>query len=182
MTRTLLYGGSFDPPHIAHVQVPRAAMECLQFDRVLYVPAFQSPLKETTPTSAHHRIAMLELALAACPWADISTIEIDKGGSSFTIDTIEALLGDYDELRLLVGADQWAQFNKWHRWEDIISMANPAIMPREGIELSDTSVLQINPLSGASTTIRQQIRREECFAESIHPEVATYIAQHGLYL
>ena len=70
MTRTLLYGGSFDPPHIAHIQVPHAAMECLGFDRVLYVPAFQSPLKETTPTSANHRIAMLELALADCPWAD----------------------------------------------------------------------------------------------------------------
>lgn len=182
MTRTLLFGGSFDPPHIAHVQVPRAAMEYLGFDRVLYVPAFQSPLKETTPTSANHRIAMLTLALADCPWAAISTIEIDKGGTSFTIDTIEALQSEYDELRLLVGVDQWEQFNKWHRWEDIISLANPAIMPREGSELADTRILKISPLPGASTTIRQKIRRSEGFAESIHPDVAVYIAQHGLYL
>jgi nicotinate-nucleotide adenylyltransferase len=182
MTRTLLYGGSFDPPHIAHIQVPHAAMEYLEFDRVLYVPAFQSPLKETTPTSANHRIAMLELALADCPWATISTIEIDRQGTSFTIDTIETLRGDYDELRLLVGADQWAQFNEWHRWEDIITLANPAIMPREGFELVEANVLKIYPLPGASTTIRQQIRHGECLEECIHPEVAAYIAQHGLYL
>ena len=182
MTRTLLYGGSFDPPHIAHVQVPRAAMEHLRFDRVLYVPAFQSPLKETRPTSASHRIAMLKLALSDCPWSIISTIEIDREGTSFTIDTIEALKDDYDELRLLVGADQWAQFNEWHRWEDIISLANPAIMPREEFRLEEANVLQIDPLPAASTTIRQKINRGECTSESIHPKVAAYIAQHGLYL
>jgi nicotinate-nucleotide adenylyltransferase len=182
MTRTLLYGGSFDPPHIAHVEAPRAAMECLQFDRVLYVPAFQSPLKETSPTAANHRIAMLELALADCPWATISKIEIDRGGTSFTIDTVEALLGEYDELRLLVGVDQWEHFKEWYRWEDIISLANPAIMPRNGFELTDARMLKIDALEEVSTTIRQQIRSGECYTESIHPKVAAYIAQHGLYL
>jgi nicotinate-nucleotide adenylyltransferase len=157
-------------------------MEHLGFDRVLYVPAFQSPLKDSTPTSAIHRLAMLKLAHTGCPWADISTIELDRGGTSFTIDTVESLVDSCDELRLLVGADQWLQFNEWRRWEDIISLANPAIMPRAGTELSDPRVLKINPLPGSSTAIRKQIAQAEHPLEFIHPEVAAYIAQHGLYL
>ncbi|MBC8201811.1 MAG: nicotinate (nicotinamide) nucleotide adenylyltransferase [Planctomycetes bacterium] len=182
MTRTLLYGGSFDPPHIAHIKVPHAAMEYLKFDRVLYVPAFQSPLKKTTPTSATHRLAMLQLAHAGCPWAAISTIELDRGGTSFTIDTIDSLLDSCDELRLLIGADQWLHFKEWHRWEDIISLANPAIMPRIGFELSDPRVLKIKPLPGSSTAVREKIGQTECSLDFIQPEVAAYIAQHGLYL
>ena len=78
MSRTLIYGGTFDPPHLAHVQVPHAAMVTLEFERVLFIPAFQSPLKDKTPTSDVHRIAMLELALEDAPWAEISKIEIDR--------------------------------------------------------------------------------------------------------
>ena len=182
MTRTLLYGGSFDPPHPGHIEVPREAMEHLAFDHVLYVPAFQSPLKQRKPTDKKHRVAMLELALADCPWASISTIELERGETSYTIDTIESIQNDHEELRLLIGADQWAQFKNWHRWEDILRLANPAIMPREGFAICDERLLPITKLQSMSTNIRKRVQEGGPIGDSVPPKVAAYIAEHGLYL
>ncbi len=182
MTRVLLFGGSFDPPHLGHVEVPQAAMEFLSFDHVLYMPAFQSPLKGETNVDSHHRLAMLNLALADCPWASVSTLELDRGGTSYTIDTINALLGDYDELRLLIGADQWAQFQKWHHWEEVVKLANPAIMPREGFPVEDARLLHIASLTNTSTEVRKLVRRHSNIEGVVHPRVSEYIAQHQLYL
>jgi nicotinate-nucleotide adenylyltransferase len=182
MTRALLYGGSFDPPHNGHIFVPLCAMEYLNFDSVLYMPAFQSPLKKSKPTAGKHRLAMLRLALADSHWATISTLELERGGMSYTIDTVEALRDEYDEIRLLVGADQWEQFNKWHRWEDIIAIANPAIMPREGTLLQDERVLPITPLLSASSTIRDRIKHSKSIENLMPLEVTQYIAQNQLYV
>ncbi len=182
MKRVLLYGGSFDPPHRGHVTVPHQAMQHLTFDEVLFVPAFRSPLKDSTPTEQHHRLAMLELALEQCDWASISTIELDRGGMSYTIDTIEALRNSYAELRLLIGSDQWAQFSKWNRWEDIVKLANPAIMPRAGFETNDATLLPIDTLSATSTEIRAMLHRGESIDALVHPRVAQYIAQNKLYM
>jgi nicotinate-nucleotide adenylyltransferase len=182
MTRTLLYGGSFDPPHLGHTKIPFAAMKHLAFDQVLYVPAFQSPLKQQKPTDNKHRIAMLELALDDSPWASTTTIEIDRGGTSYTIDTIEQLHNEYDELRLLIGADQWEQFKEWHRWEDIVKLANPAIMPRDGFNTNNERLLPIPQLCATSTTIRKRVHDGLTIDDFVVPAVAEYIAQHGLYL
>ncbi len=182
MTRILLYGGSFDPPHRGHIQIPYEAMMHLGFDHVLYVPAFQSPLKQRKLSEDLHRLAMLELAIKDSPYASILTIELDRGGTSYTIDTIEALHNTDDELRLLIGADQWAQFQQWHRWEDIVKLANPAIMPRSGFTVHDERLLPISQFQATSTDIRKQINRGECIKDLVVPDVAEYIAQHGLYL
>ena len=182
MKRTLLFGGTFDPPHVAHTQVPHAAMISLCFDSVLYIPASQAPLKEEPLSSSVHRLAMLELALGDYPWAEISTIELDRGGTSYTIDTIESLLNQGEELRILIGADQWTQFEQWHRWEDIMAMANPVIMPRKGCDNSHERVLPIKPLPAASTDIRQRLREGTSIDSLVCPMVLSYIAQHSLYL
>lgn len=183
MTRTLLYGGSFDPPHRGHVEIPHAAMLHLQFDRVLYVPAYQSPHKtDARLASIEHRLAMLRIAISDCPWAEISTIELDRGGISYTIDTIESLQHDEDEIRLLIGADQWEQFERWHRWEDILELAEPVVMPRAGFELDDTVVLPIEPFDAIATDIRTRINNNQAIDDLVLEGVAKYIAQHGLYL
>jgi nicotinate-nucleotide adenylyltransferase len=125
---------------------------------------------------------MLQLALTDCNWADISTVELERGGTSFTIDTIESLQHEGDEIRLLIGADQWVQFQQWHRWEDIIRLANPAIMPREGFNVQDNRVLRIDTLPGVSTDIRSLVRAGKPIDALVSPEVAQYISQHQLYL
>ena len=185
MTKILLYGGTFDPPHISHTQLPFAALRELDFDQVLYVPAFQSPLKSSPHSSTAHRLGMLQLALADCKWAEISTIELDRGGTSYTIDTIESLQRNGDEIRLLIGADQWAQFQQWHRWEDIIRLANPAIMPRVGfdsVDCKDDRILPIDTLPCVSTEIRSFISAGKPIDSLVTLEVAQYIAKHQLYL
>ena len=182
MTRALLYGGSFDPTHLGHVHLSHMAMKKLSFDTVIFVPAFQSPLKEAKPTEQHHRLAMLELALEDCDWAEISTLELERGGTSYTIDTVEALQGTYDELRLLLGSDQFEQFTKWHRWEEITTLANPAIMPRKGFETDDARLLHIDPLSATSTDIRALVCDGESIDTLVQHQVAQYIAQNKLYL
>jgi nicotinate-nucleotide adenylyltransferase len=182
MTRTLLYGGSFDPPHVAHVRLPFNAMESLGFDRVLYVPAFQSPLKGPTHTSDTHRLAMLELALTDCVWAEISTIELERGGTSYTIDTIESLQHGDDEYRLLIGADQWGQFEQWKRWEDILRLANPVIMPRVGFDVCDERLLTIDYHPGISTDIREFLKEGTDIRGIVTSEVKEYITEHQLYL
>ena len=181
MTRTLLYGGSFDPPHIAHIRLPHDAMKLLGFDKVIYVPAFQSPLKEAPRTSDAHRLAMLKLALADCDWAVISAIELERGGTSYTIDTIESLQEDEGELRLLIGADQWKQLKQWKRWEDIVRIANPVVLPREGFNVIDERVLPVEPLPEVSTDIRTRIRKGMSIDSFVPPQVSSYIAQHRLY-
>lgn len=185
MTRYLIYGGTFDPPHIGHVQVPQAAMLHLGFDQVIYVPANISPLKtDTPPTSIEHRLAMLELALQDHTWANISKVEIDRGGTSYTIDTLETLLStvaECNEMRLLIGADQWEQFQSWHRWEEILALADPAVMPRLGSSLRDDRILPIDPLPATSTDIRELVHTGKPIDHLVCPQIAAYIAQHNLY-
>lgn len=182
MTRILLYGGTFDPPHIAHVRVPHDAMMSLEFDRVLYVPANVTPLKEETSTPVNHRLAMLQLALNDCEWAEISNIEIERGGPSYTIDTIESLQNEGDEIRLLIGADQWVQFEQWKRWEDILRLANPAIMPRNGFEVDNERLLPIDSFSGGSTDIRTLLKQGKSVDDVVATTVSAYITEHQLYL
>ncbi|MBT5136105.1 MAG: nicotinate (nicotinamide) nucleotide adenylyltransferase [Phycisphaerae bacterium] len=182
MCNVLIYGGSFDPPHLGHVRVPKEAMDFLSFDKVVFVPAFQSPLKDRIPTASSHRIAMLNLAVQGLEWAEISEMEIEREGTSFTIDSIEALLGTYNSIRLLIGADQWEQFERWHRWEDITRLAKPAIMPRVGYNSPVEHTLPIAPLTCASTEIRECIASRNDPNAFLHPEVAKYIAEHNLYL
>ena len=181
MKKVLLYGGSFDPPHRAHVDIPNEAMKHIGFDEVLYVPAYQSPLKDHVLTPAKHRLAMLEIALRDEPWATISTIELDRKGTSFTIDTIESLQNEDTQLRLLIGADQWEQFPSWKKYEDIITLADPVIMPRVGFSNDDPRVVPIEELPTSSSSIRQLIGRGEPINPYVTTEVASYIAEHNLY-
>ena len=93
-----------------------------------------------------------------------------------------ALVNERDELRLLSSADQWEQFERWHRWEDITRLAKPAIMPRVGYNSPVEHTLPIAPLACASTEIRKYIASRNDPNAFLHPEVAKYIAEHNLYL
>lgn len=148
--RVLIFGGTFDPPHIAHVELPQAAARELGCERVIYVLAAVNPLKAganaAPPTPAHHRLAMLQLALQDVPNAHISTIELDRPGPSYTIDTLKSLVGwaapttnaghapmvgdAHPTAYLLIGADQALDFHRWKDWREILRQAMPAVMLR----------------------------------------------------
>lgn len=153
----LLYGGSFDPPHVAHVELALAARDVLEQESskagsgggvwLVYVPAARSPHKDAGPVAtAAQRVRMLELALEDRPRVGIWTDEIDRatGASpgaapepSYWINTVRrarSLLGASRWLRFLIGADQAVQFHRWREARQILKLAEPAIMGRGEID------------------------------------------------
>src|SRR5262245_2562362 len=132
--RILIFGGTFDPPHLAHVTLPPLVARRLDCRRIVYVPAAVNPLKTQRPlTPAAHRLAMLRLAVAAVPDAEISTIELDRPPPSYTVDTLAAMrqrFGPDAVFCLLIGSDQALAFHKWRQWQRILELAVPAVMVR----------------------------------------------------
>ena len=144
--KLVVFGGSFDPPHAAHVILPALAMRAVGAAAVLYVPAANPPHKNgLIHTPAAERLAMLRLALADVAHAHVLTDEIDRaqaaaaagsgaaGAPSYTVDTLEALqhrLAPDVQMRLLIGGDQLRVFDSWKSWSRIIELAEPLVMLR----------------------------------------------------
>lgn len=150
MTGVVVFGGTFDPPHEAHLDLPLRACESLFGGNgmVLYVPAAVSPFKigNADQTPSHHRVRMLELGIEqmigekarVAIWDDeIERAEDAQSSSpSYMVDTLRRLriqIGDDVSVRLLLGADQAASFHRWREYEDIINIAEPAVMLREPV-------------------------------------------------
>jgi nicotinate-nucleotide adenylyltransferase len=155
-SRVLVFGGTFDPPHRAHIELPEAARAALNFGAVLYVPAARSPHKSSGPRASDaDRVDMLRAALAGRgSVASISTFEIDAAraaGSdaapSYTIDTLRALARAHPgaTLRLLIGADQAAAFHRWREPNEIITLAEPVVMLRAPAEHADALLASMSP-------------------------------------
>ncbi|MDX2114555.1 MAG: nicotinate-nicotinamide nucleotide adenylyltransferase [Planctomycetota bacterium] len=134
----LVFGGTFDPPHRAHLELPMAALAACGGDWVLYVPAGRSPHKADGPRAGDaDRVEMLRAGLeeiGAAGRASIGTLELDRPGPSYTVETLEALRGEIPAgcvMRLLIGADQARVFHSWREARRIIGLAEPLVMPRE---------------------------------------------------
>ncbi|MFG0256935.1 MAG: nicotinate (nicotinamide) nucleotide adenylyltransferase [Phycisphaerales bacterium JB043] len=141
----LVFGGTFDPPHTGHVQLPEVVRQRLGLDWVLYIPAASPPLKDGPVASEHQRVEMLRLALEDATHATISSAELARGGMSYTHDTLLALHEQHPDiaLRLLIGADQAIQFHKWRNAREIIALAEPVVMLRDDIEHATTMADQM---------------------------------------
>ncbi len=201
----LLYGGTFDPPHVAHLVLPQLAREAISADVVAYIPAAHAPHKPgVKPTAAKHRLAMLRLALRGVKHATILTDELDRaaegsGGPSYTVDTLEALrhrLGPGPVLRLLIGADNLRIFDTWKNPARIIELAEPVVMVRppdtkesllkslpRGYSRKEWAPRLVDlPLFDLSATqIRRRAAEGKAIAGMVTPAVERYIAKHRLY-
>jgi nicotinate-nucleotide adenylyltransferase len=128
-----VFGGAFDPPHLGHLALVRTALERFDFARVLVVPAGDPPHKKVaTPGSTRARLA--ELAFADIPEVEISTVELEPAGPRYTVDTLRRLEEEYDDLTLLVGADQFAGFLRWREPNTILELAELAVANRPGCD------------------------------------------------
>ncbi|MEX0745074.1 MAG: nicotinate (nicotinamide) nucleotide adenylyltransferase, partial [Phycisphaeraceae bacterium] len=175
--KVIVFGGSFDPPHRAHVRLPRQVGEAIGADAVAYVPAARAPHKlDRTQTDATHRLAMLQAALADEPWAIVLTDELDRardGRPSYTVDTLEALhrrLPDA-ELRLLMGADQVRIFDQWHEAARVAELAEPVVLvrppesaasllaslPAGEREVWAARLVEVDRIDVSSTQVRQRV-------------------------
>ena len=133
--RTGILGGSFDPPHVGHVAVARELIGALDLDRLLVIPAGDPPHRVVT-LSAKVRLDLTRRAFAGAHGIEVSSMEVDRAGPSYTVDTLEALTGSFpsDEFVLAMGADQFANIHCWERWRRLPELARIAVMPRDGRE------------------------------------------------
>ena len=191
-----LLGGTFDPVHIGHLIGAQAAADQIGLDQVLFVPAANPPHKSTVPISeAEHRVAMLKLAVADNGRFAIYLDEIERGGSSYTIDTIRRFrqtLAPQDELFFILGADNLAEFTTWKDWRAICRESRLISLKREGFSAVDYSIpeplqqveiLWVDmPLIGISSTdIRSRIVAGTSTRYWVPQAVAEYIETHSLY-
>jgi nicotinate-nucleotide adenylyltransferase len=142
--RIALYGGTFDPVHVGHLEIARKVLQLFEIEKVLFLPAQMAPHKIGRPvTQPIHRYAMLALATQNEPQLSISTFELDAPDRRYTVDTIEhfqRVLDDSTELFFVMGADSWSEITTWREWERLLTMTNHIVVTRPGYELETTHV------------------------------------------
>lgn len=134
-----LFGGTFDPPHLAHLAVAEAARDQAGLEEVIWIPSATSPFKtDREGTAPAHRVAMVRLATRDNPAFEVSTIEIERGGLSYTVDTLEQIALEHPgaELWLIVGEDGLAGFPRWRDPERILELAGLLVYPRRASDPS----------------------------------------------
>ncbi len=191
-----VFGGTFDPPHNAHFIIAEAIRENLGLSRIIFIPAANPPHKNkiASLTSIESRLEMLELCTAENPHFAISRIELDRGGISFTIDTIrqirEAEDLSADELYFLIGSDSLAEFKTWHRWEEILEECRIIVARRPRFEqesidrdlLKRVHFLNLPRIEVSSTEMRQRYREGRMTRFYVPRMVDSYIREHKLYI
>lgn len=134
--RVGIFGGTFDPVHLGHLILAEAALEQLDLDRILFIPAAISPFKQDRPpgASAEQRLRMLRLATAVEPRFEVDDRELRREGPSYTIDTVRSLMGDHPGVRflLLIGSDNLPEFNGWHDASELGNLVDIAVLDRGG--------------------------------------------------
>ncbi|HEY0724352.1 MAG TPA: nicotinate-nucleotide adenylyltransferase, partial [Pyrinomonadaceae bacterium] len=142
--RIALYGGTFDPVHIGHIEIARRVSQLFEIEKVVFIPAQMAPHKiGRAVTPSVHRYAMLALATQNDPQLSISTFELDDPDRRYTVDTIahfQRALGDEIELFFIMGADSWSEITTWREWERLLTMTNHIVVTRPGYEPVTTHV------------------------------------------
>ncbi|BET69697.1 nicotinate-nucleotide adenylyltransferase [Opitutales bacterium ASA1] len=132
-----VFGGTFDPVHLGHLVAAQDAAEALELDRVLFMPAFRAPLKDREPGASDAvRVALLQAAIEGDERFGLSTLEIERGGVSYTVDTARELRRLHPEAQLfwIIGADQAERLRAWHRIEELAGLLEFIVLARPGYE------------------------------------------------
>ena len=191
MKRIGLFGGTFDPPQLAHLALARAARDALQLGEVRWIPSGQ-PWQKTHPvTSARHREAMVRLAIAGERDFVLERCELDRSGPSYTLQTVQELQrsGPAAQWVLLIGADQYNNLHTWRGWRQLLEIVTLAVAPRSGVVMRpDAEVARVPhqavplpPMPISATDIRARVQRGESISGWVADTVASYIDQHHLY-
>jgi len=198
MTALGIMGGTFDPIHLGHLAIGEEAREALALDLVLFVPAGEPPHKPAgAVTAVAHRVAMVELAIADNERFELSSIEIERAGPSYTLDTVEELArrNAGTALHLIVSAETFAHLPTWHEPERLFEAARIAVVPREGYPAPDPAWLgetfpgreaRVTYLEGprlglSSTAIRERVASGRSIRYLVPSAVEAYISDHDLY-
>ena len=192
-----ILGGTFNPPHLGHLAIARNARDELGLDRVLLMPAHSIAHKHAgVDPGAEHRLRMCRMLLEDASDASglsVCALEVERGGSTYTVDTLEQLHARHPHARLtlIMGADTARTLPSWREPARLLALADLALVRRTGV--SDQAVLQsvqrtervrflhMPLLEVSSTAVRELLARGEQVDELVGGAVAGYIAEHGLY-
>lgn len=204
MAKIGIFGGTFDPIHLGHLRSAYEVQHKLALQGLYFVPCAQPVHRQTPNVSAAMRLAMVELAIADVANWQVSDVELARQGASYTVDTLayfkQALPAD-TELWFILGSDAFAHFLTWHRWQEILQLANIAVMTRaehpviysaelqrviQQGELAKNGVgriqlLSLSPLPISSTQIRADFARQQPPYFQLTDAVMRFIQQHQLY-
>lgn len=198
--RVGIFGGTFDPVHLGHLILAEEARWTLGLDRLLLVPAAQPWRKSDREVSpAVHRLGMLRAAVADDPYFDVSTVEIERGGATYTVDTLTALraeLGAAADLVFILGEDALLDMPHWRAPAEILRLARLGVASRGGALAADLTALEqalpgirervtVVPMPRieiSSTDIRRRVRDGGSIRYLVPAATRDYIAEHRLYL
>ncbi len=180
--RGAVYGGSFDPPHLGHVLSVAWALSAAEVDAVHIIPTWKHAFDKDHGASFEERLSMCDLAFSMFRAVDVTDIERRLGGVSRTLHTLEALQNEHPDarFRLLVGADVLPTTDRWHRWDEIVSIAPPLVVGREGSPIPEGCPITIPDIN--STAVRSRLADGEDIGGLVPTSVREHIRSRGLYL
>jgi nicotinate-nucleotide adenylyltransferase len=157
-----ILGGTFDPVHYGHLRLAAEVRDALRLPEVRLVPSADPPHRSPTRASAADRVAMLELAMREFTGLSVDLREIERGGKSYTVDTLAGLRAEMPErpIALLVGADAFRGFPSWHRWKELFTLAHVVVVPRPGVPLAEDLPAALEPEWRARLAADRQALRE----------------------
>jgi nicotinate-nucleotide adenylyltransferase len=186
-----VFGGSFDPIHVGHLVIAQEARWQCGLDRVLFVINAHPPHKQEPEASAQDRLAMVELAIDGEEGLETSRIEIERGGHSYTLETLQELHRLYPDAAfyLIIGADSLLDFSMWKNPEAVLKMTHMLVAPRPGFDLSNvestlrdkTHTFQAPTIELSSTMIRERLHEGKPIRFLVPKVVERYIREQHLY-
>lgn len=201
-----VFGGTFDPIHYGHLRPAQEAVQKLALAELRFIPASQPPHRPAPQASAAQRLAMVKLAIRDLPGMCVDDRELQRGGLSYTVLTLESLRAELGNtpLCLLIGADQFRSFEAWHRWQEIPDLAHVVVLNRPGAtagalpdwararECAELHVLQeapagrlaflsVSPQDISATRIRAALARGESVQGLLPEAVLDYIRTNQVY-
>lgn len=181
----MLFGGSFDPPHIGHAAVASAVLRARLADEVWFVPCGAHPFGRSL-SPAEHRVAMTQLIVQ--PGTAVCTFETDKTEPSYSVDTLATLSALHPQRTFswLMGSDQLHAFDEWKDFERLLATWRVYVYPRKGYPLEPlyqgmTPLVSMREIDVSSTIVRKRLEAGEEAGSAIEREVAAYIGSHRLY-
>ncbi len=199
MQRIGIFGGTFNPPHKGHIYIAKEAKRLAELDRMIFIPCYIPPHKEVWgDVSAEHRFNMTRIAIADIPEFEISDIEIKKGGTSYTAQTLEKMkeLYPHDILCFVVGGDSFRNMDSWYHPEQIFARAEIIAFARDEMDRekllecgeyykkkydAKIEVIDAKPMEVSSSQIREMLRGGADVTHLIDKPVMEYIEKNGIF-
>ena len=194
--RVGVFGGAFDPPHLAHVALARAAVEQLQLDELRIFPTGQAWHKAQVLSAPEQRLAMARIAFEGVPHTVVDERELRRPGPTYTVDTLRELKAERPDVQLflVMGEDQSASLTRWREWEAVLQLAvicvaaRPTAMGQDGGRPLQTlppqaqsRQLRLPSMADSATQVRAQVAAGAGIAHLVPAGVARYIAHNHLY-